>query len=253
MMVNLCYNKKGVNMKNIYIIIPSEETASDAYRNFKYYYEKISGKLNKLGFKCCSFFEVNDKRFNDEHNLWVISSNGIYRIEYCDALLVFDNDWHKSINARFGILKAIEFQVPVFFNIETMKQYFESKTPLKIYNKEEAANLADYVKSLSEKDKQESQPPLSNFEKIGHEIGELVTEKNKAYGNAFEKSCDILTFLYPEGIPVNKMQDALTVVRIIDKLIRIATDKDAFGEDPFRDIAGYSILAVEKRSRLKQK
>ena len=36
----------------------------------------------------------------------------------------------------------------------------------------------------------------------------------------------------------------LAVVRIVDKLFRIATDKDAFGESPFKDIAGYGILGV---------
>lgn len=34
----------------------------------------------------------------------------------------------------------------------------------------------------------------------------------------------------------------LAIVRVFDKMMRIATDKDAFGEDPWRDIAGYAIL-----------
>ena len=36
----------------------------------------------------------------------------------------------------------------------------------------------------------------------------------------------------------------LAMTRIIDKLFRIATHKDAFGESPFKDIAGYGILGV---------
>lgn len=36
----------------------------------------------------------------------------------------------------------------------------------------------------------------------------------------------------------------LAITRIVDKLFRIATDKDAFGESPFKDIAGYGILGL---------
>ncbi len=36
----------------------------------------------------------------------------------------------------------------------------------------------------------------------------------------------------------------LAITRIIDKLFRIATKKDAFGESPFKDIAGYGILGI---------
>jgi hypothetical protein len=31
---------------------------------------------------------------------------------------------------------------------------------------------------------------------------------------------------------------------VIDKLKRIATDRDALGENPWKDIMGYSLLAV---------
>jgi hypothetical protein len=41
----------------------------------------------------------------------------------------------------------------------------------------------------------------------------------------------------------------LAVVRILDKLFRIANDKNAFNEDPWQDIAGYGILGTyNKRS-----
>jgi hypothetical protein len=82
------------------------------------------------------------------------------------------------------------------------------------------------------------------FEKIGTDIGKLVDQKNAAYGSSFEKSEQILQVLYPEGIKPDQYTDMLAVVRIVDKLFRIATDKDAFGESPFKDIAGYGILGV---------
>ena len=85
---------------------------------------------------------------------------------------------------------------------------------------------------------------LMKFEKIGTEIGKLVDEKNTAYGSAFEKSEEILKVLYPDGIEPKQYKDMLAVTRIVDKLFRIATKKDAFGESPFKDIAGYGILGV---------
>ena len=77
-------------------------------------------------------------------------------------------------------------------------------------------------------------------------VADLVIEKQKAYGDSFGKSGQIIKILYPNGIPLDKVEDALTVVRVIDKLFRIATDKDALGESPWRDIMGYALLAVVK-------
>jgi hypothetical protein len=91
----------------------------------------------------------------------------------------------------------------------------------------------------------ESEP--NKFVKKAEEIGALIAEKNKAYGNSFAVSGDVLRLLYPDGIPPGQFQDALSLVRIWDKMKRIATDKDAFGEDPFMDIAGYAILACVNR------
>ncbi|MGG4035869.1 hypothetical protein ABEV74_19445 [Paenibacillus cisolokensis] len=87
--------------------------------------------------------------------------------------------------------------------------------------------------------------PVSRFEKIGREIGRLVAEKNQAYGDSFAKCGDFLRLLYPDGIKPEQYRDALCIVRIFDKLMRIATDRDAFGESPYRDIVGYGILGVE--------
>jgi ribosome biogenesis protein Nip4 len=82
------------------------------------------------------------------------------------------------------------------------------------------------------------------FEKIGTEIGQLVEQKNAAYGSSFKKSEEILKVLYPNGIQPDQYKDMLAITRILDKLFRIATRKDAFGESPFKDIAGYGILGV---------
>jgi len=79
---------------------------------------------------------------------------------------------------------------------------------------------------------------------IGEQIGLLVEEKQAAYGDSFGRSGDVLRILYPKGIGPDQIDDALCIVRIVDKLFRIATDRDALGESPYRDIAGYGILGA---------
>ena len=76
------------------------------------------------------------------------------------------------------------------------------------------------------------------------EIGALVTEKDKAYGSSFAKAGDFLRLLYPNGLRPEQYGDALLLVRIFDKQMRIATAKDALGENPYRDIAGYGLLGA---------
>jgi hypothetical protein len=85
---------------------------------------------------------------------------------------------------------------------------------------------------------------ISTYMRLAKEIAVTVAEKQEAYGESFYKAGEILSLLYPNGILPEQYDDMLCVVRIIDKLFRIATDKDAFGESPYRDIAGYALLGV---------
>lgn len=84
------------------------------------------------------------------------------------------------------------------------------------------------------------------FEETAERIGKLVAEKNVAYGSSFAEAHKILQILYPNGISTEQFTDALAIIRVIDKLFRIATKKDAFGESPWQDIAGYGILGTVK-------
>lgn len=86
----------------------------------------------------------------------------------------------------------------------------------------------------------------TKFEEKAEEIGQLVAQKNAAYGSSFAESYKILEVLYPNGIKPEQYPDALAIIRVIDKLFRIATKKDAFGESPWQDIAGYGILGAVK-------
>ncbi len=84
----------------------------------------------------------------------------------------------------------------------------------------------------------------NTYEDIGNQVGKLVAEKNEAYGDSFGKASRILTVLYPYGIRPAQYLDALAVVRVIDKLFRLANRKDAFGESPWEDICGYAVLGI---------
>ena len=76
------------------------------------------------------------------------------------------------------------------------------------------------------------------------DLRDLILSKREAYGNAFNDAPEILKHLYPEGVSPEQYTDLLTIVRILDKLYRIANQ--AKTEDPWQDIAGYAILALEK-------
>lgn len=90
---------------------------------------------------------------------------------------------------------------------------------------------------------------VDTYATLGAEIGRLVTEKQKAYGDSFGKAGDVLRSMYPDGVKPEQFDDLLTITRVLDKLYRIATDKDAFGESPWKDIVGYGLLSVAKAKK----
>ena len=93
---------------------------------------------------------------------------------------------------------------------------------------------------------------MKTYKEIGERVGQLVDQKNQAYGSSFDKAGDFLKLLYPNGITPEQYSDMLCLVRIFDKQMRIATNKDAFGESPYGDIAGYAILGLGRNEREKE-
>lgn len=89
-----------------------------------------------------------------------------------------------------------------------------------------------------------------SYEESGRKLGQLVDSKQKQYGDSAGRTGAIMKSLYSEGIPVHAYDDALLVVRVIDKLCRIAQrgadGKDLGGESPWRDVAGYGLLGEAK-------
>lgn len=78
-------------------------------------------------------------------------------------------------------------------------------------------------------------------------IADLVSEKEKAYGSAFDKAGDFLKVLYPNGIRSDQYKDMLCIVRVFDKLMRIATSYQGTEEkkiDAYSDMMGYALLGL---------
>jgi flagellar hook-associated protein FlgK len=94
-------------------------------------------------------------------------------------------------------------------------------------------------------------PSDQKYEKLGQKIGQLVDEKNESYGKSFDNSDKILKTLFPDGIMPDQYSDMLAITRIVDKLFRIANNKGAFEESPYKDIAGYGLLGAAKDEEVK--
>lgn len=84
-------------------------------------------------------------------------------------------------------------------------------------------------------------PSPSIYEKIANQIGTLVTERNKTYGNSFAKTADFLKLLWPEGVPVEAYGDMTLLCRIFDKIMRISQGQYT---DSYADICGYGVLGT---------
>jgi hypothetical protein len=93
-----------------------------------------------------------------------------------------------------------------------------------------------------------------DYEAMGEQIGILLSEKQSAYGDAFGNMSRIFDVLYPSGIQPHQYGDILTIARVMDKVFRIANlptnKKDSMGEDPWRDIAGYAMLALQNSKEI---
>ena len=84
------------------------------------------------------------------------------------------------------------------------------------------------------------------FSELGNSVGEIVHDKQLAYGDSFGRSGECLRQMFPKGIELNQYDDLLTIARILDKLFRLANDPRAFDENPYQDIVGYALLGMNR-------
>ena len=92
---------------------------------------------------------------------------------------------------------------------------------------------------------------MIDYPELGRVVGELVTSKQQQYGDSFTRAGEIMQILYPAGVAPRALPQARTVVRVLDKLGRIATaagGPDAGGETPWRDICGYALLELGRQN-----
>ncbi len=83
-----------------------------------------------------------------------------------------------------------------------------------------------------------------DWELAGRHVGRLVGEKRRQYGNALEKSAAILTLLFPGGIQPVQYVDACSMMRVLEKLSRVASG-DQGDESAWIDIAGHGLVAAK--------
>jgi hypothetical protein len=88
--------------------------------------------------------------------------------------------------------------------------------------------------------------PASPYHRIAAGVADVVTDKNRRYGDSFNQAGEFLKLLYPGGVSPGQYGDMLALVRAFDKCKRIATDKDAYGESPWSDLAGYCLLSLAR-------
>ena len=89
---------------------------------------------------------------------------------------------------------------------------------------------------------------MNVFSQLGDQVGKLVHDKQRAYGDSFGRSGECLRQMFPEGIRLDQYDDLLTIARILDKLFRLANDPQAFAENPYQDIVGYALLGMNRHN-----
>lgn len=88
-----------------------------------------------------------------------------------------------------------------------------------------------------------AEPTAANpYLSLAREIAEVTHKKQKAYGDSLGSTQGLLRVLYPDGIPIEEYRTAAIIIRVLDKLKRVVTDKTAMGENPWRDVAGYALI-----------
>lgn len=127
-----------------------------------------------------------------------------------------------------------------------------------------------FEKSFAAKTQEEKSAPAdkdatpvvcSDFVGVAKEIGELLVIKDAAYGSAFEKTKEIFKILFPAGLPMGAYDDALTIMRILDKICRLGVlctnpeenKTSERTEDAWKDIAGYAIKALSAERKRNNK
>jgi len=81
------------------------------------------------------------------------------------------------------------------------------------------------------------------YAELGQQVGELVDIKNQQYGDSTNKTGEMLKIVYPDGVKPEQYHDMMLLVRMFDKVNRIANGNQG-EENAWSDIAGYGLLGM---------
>jgi len=87
---------------------------------------------------------------------------------------------------------------------------------------------------------------------VAEQIGKFISQKNESYGSAYGFVNKILRDLYAEKVEPNQYLDFVMIARVLEKISRISHHKQAFGEDPWKDIAGYALCRIAEEKTNEQ-
>jgi hypothetical protein len=111
---------------------------------------------------------------------------------------------------------------------------------------EEGQDGSDSIlEAIREKTAKKS-PEGVEFSEIADELATMLAVKNRKYGDSYAKMAHVLPLFYPNGVPADGLLDAVFILRIVDKLMRIASDQRDDEEDPLLDLCGYGILRLRE-------
>lgn len=184
-----------------------------------YYYFNIDTIVDRTDFICANLFKPKDfdfKKLDEFKNKYM----------YCDA------EAYISINQTNPYKVFLKELIDVKIQGDRIQLYFKDKEIIK----------DNHFKITSKEEIIENK-----FLKIAQGIADLLNTKNQQYGSAYKSAPQILNLLYPNGVQPKDYSSLLYITRVLDKLQRIATNNADDLEDPFKDIAGYSILFLAER------
>ncbi len=101
-----------------------------------------------------------------------------------------------------------------------------------------------FLKKTEKSMDKKKQMKINDIQEVAERVAAKTREKHMSYGGALDVSHMILNVLYPDGVLPGQFFEFEVVSRIIEKLCRITRGNPvAYGESPWEDIIGYSLLA----------
>jgi hypothetical protein len=204
---------------------------------------------------------IVDKSLYDSHNF-------DYRVQFEDSMYgkVKESELTKLTDKQKELIKYIYLGNEVLY-APTNQKVIINKVDLVNYKVglnfvEGGSSVVDIgkVKPLEEDEQTEEK---GYFESLGWEVGKLVDQKQKAYGDSVTKCYQIMKVLMQDysnndgtyTIPESLIPIMLLEVRKIDKTNRRFSnpDGDLMSENPYQDDVGYSLLGVRLMEQLQDK